>query len=181
MASPLSQSVVRCARYGAMAGLLSLVIASLPGCSHTASLQERDVQLHVAAAPDSNPDDKRRPSPVVLHVFMLRNASRFSRADYFSLAHDATGALGNDLLGQQEIILRPGEQQLLLQRMPKEATAVGFVAAFRDLPRATWRVTCQTGPARVRGWFGQWLPDPVIHMDAQLAGIRLDVRNEDTP
>lgn len=118
-------------------GLVIFLILMLAGCaSGPAPIPSKG---SIAASADVNPNPEGRPSPIVLRVFELRTADAFRNADFFSLYRDSKKVLGQDLLGQQEFELHPGETRDFKQQLPVGTRFVGVVAAFRDLDRASWR------------------------------------------
>ena len=54
--------------------------------------------------------------------------------------------LGADLLGRDEVTITPGGTQQLVKELKPGVTAIGVVAAFRDIQHANWRAT-QSPPA----------------------------------
>lgn len=129
---------------GAFFGISGL----LAGCA--AKPVESGLTLSLRAGPDVNPDARGRPSPLSVNVLVLRSASAFEAADFFSLYERAAATLGGDLLRREEFQVRPGDSQTLLLKLPPDARAVGVVAAFRDLDRSRWRAVQPVSPVGVQ-------------------------------
>lgn len=102
----------------------------------------------LAAAPRINIDARGRPTPVVLRVYLLKNASAFEGADFFSLFDREQQVLGDAVLAREEIVLKPGETRTLDARDAEGARVVGVLAAFREVDRAVWRATVPVVPNR---------------------------------
>lgn len=99
------------------------------------------VTLQLVGAADMNPDVRGRASPLALRVYALRTSSGFDNADFFALFEKDIATLGGDLIKKEEILLKPGETNTLSFVLQAEATALGILAAYRDLSRAQWRQT----------------------------------------
>jgi type VI secretion system protein VasD len=88
----------------------------------------------------SNPDGNGKPSPVVVRIYELKDASSFAKADFDKLYPEDAQVLAADLLLREERILRPGEQHVISPReVQKDTRFLAVFAAYRDLDRATWR------------------------------------------
>lgn len=97
------------------------------------------VTLQFNAAPGLNPGATGEPAPVRVRIYELKNTAVFLRSDYFALAERALATLGADLLDQDEVLLKPG-QQLNIQRNLDPATRqVGLVVGYREIDQARWR------------------------------------------
>ncbi|TBV01102.1 type VI secretion system lipoprotein TssJ [Phytopseudomonas dryadis] len=97
------------------------------------------VRLQVQASPDLNPATGGGAAPVWIHLYQLRNASGFSRADFFSLVERADATLAGDLLEHDRFVLRPGESQVKSLTLDDATRQLGVVVAYRALDRSTWR------------------------------------------
>lgn len=117
----------------------ALAGAALPGCSLFASGPAvLSAQLVVGA--QTNPDSRKRPSPVVVRVFELKASTLFEQADFVSLFEKDQAVLGAEFIGRDEMVLRPGETTPLSKKLSPDTRFIGVMAAFRDLERARWRV-----------------------------------------
>lgn len=127
-------------RWAAIAGL-----SLLAACSKDASQAEvtapaaSDVSLYFSAAAGLNPGGGGEPAPVRVRLFELKNAAAFERADYFALAERAQATLGADLIDQDEVLLRPGQQMHLRRPLDPATRQVGLVVGYREIDRAQWR------------------------------------------
>ena len=101
--------------------------------------KREDVDMHINATADVNPDMQGRPSPIILHILELNSTEQFNRLDYMSLTQPSGAAMGAELLGKNQVILQPGETKALPMELNPLTTAIGLVAGFRDIDNATWR------------------------------------------
>jgi type VI secretion system protein VasD len=99
----------------------------------------RTLQIDVRADTALNLDARDRPAPLVVRIYELRGPVAFQAADFFGLYEREQAALGNDLVGREEIQVRPGESRKLGRDLHPESRVVAVLAAYRDLERASWR------------------------------------------
>lgn len=92
-------------------------------------------------ATDVNPDARGRPSPIVLKVFLLKSASAFDSADFFSLQDKPDALLGSQLIDVDRVILRPGDTKTVRYPGNAEGRALGVVAEYRSLQTNRWKLT----------------------------------------
>ncbi|MGL4317452.1 MAG: type VI secretion system lipoprotein TssJ [Pseudomonas sp.] len=119
--------------------LLSLLVA-LGGCSSLSPYSDKTkLDLSLVASDDLNPDLQGRPSPIVVRLLELKNPSSFNNADFFSLYQRPKESLMPDLVSFEELEVRPGETRDLKLLVQPGSRYVGVVAAYRDLPEASWR------------------------------------------
>lgn len=99
------------------------------------------VELTLQAAADINPDANGQAVPVVVRVYHLASAEKFSMVDFFSLFDNDKKALGPDLISREEVTLTPGQSTTLTSTLEPKADIIGVVAAYRDIDHATWRAS----------------------------------------
>ncbi|AIR88604.1 type VI secretion system lipoprotein TssJ [Pseudomonas cremoricolorata] len=121
----------------------------LSACSKDATPQapaEQAVQLYFSAAAGLNPGASGEPAPVRVRIFELKNAAAFARADYFALAERAQQTLGSDLIDQDEVLLRPGQQLPVHRALDPSTRQIGLVVGYREIDRAQWRAVLAVPP-----------------------------------
>ena len=130
---------------GIKVGLLvvvSLAYATLAGCGGVSAPPPPTVAaLTMTAAADSNPDASGAAAPVTVRIYQLASTATFDQADFFQLYNNDQAVLGADLLGRDEVTITPGGTQQLVKELKPGVTAIGVVAAFRDIQHANWRAT----------------------------------------
>jgi type VI secretion system protein VasD len=130
---------------GIKAGLLalaSLACWALVGCGGAAPPPPPTIAaLTMKAAADINPDAGGSAAPVTVRVYQLASTTAFDQADFFQLYNNDQAVLGADMLGRDELTLTPGGTQQLVKELKPGVTAIGVVAAFRDIQHANWRAT----------------------------------------
>jgi|TARA_R100000935_G_scaffold17803_1_gene34525 type VI secretion system protein VasD len=116
------------------------VLAVLSGCSALSPNSDlTKLDLSLQGSDQLNPDLNGRPSPVVIRLLELKHPVAFENADFFSLYQRPKEALSPDLVIQEELELRPGEQRDLKLFVQDGSRYVGVLAAYRDLPESSWR------------------------------------------
>lgn len=119
--------------------LLATLLA-LAGCSALSPYSSMTkLDLSLSGSDQLNPDLNGRPSPIVLRLIELKHPVAFQSADFFSLYQRPKEALAPDLVTQEELELRPGEQRQLKLSVEPGSRYIGVLAAYRDLPETSWR------------------------------------------
>jgi len=115
-------------------------LATLGGCSALSPNSElTKLDLSLQGSDRLNPDLNGRPSPIVIRLIELKHPVAFENADFFSLYQRPKEALSPDMVVQEELELRPGEQRDLKLFVQDGSRYVGVLAAYRDLPESNWR------------------------------------------
>jgi type VI secretion system protein VasD len=101
----------------------------------------RPLKLRLAASDSLNVDASGRSLSLVVRVYKLRSPTAFLNAPYETFGNSAKEkeALADELIEGREIVLLPGQQQLINERWAREATHVGVVALFRAPASQRWR------------------------------------------
>jgi type VI secretion system protein VasD len=116
-----------------------LAAAALTGCSMFGGGGPAVLNATLVAGAQINPDARKRPSPVVVRVFELKSPTLFEQADFVSLFEKEQAVLGAELVGREEMVLRPGETKPLSKPLSPDTKFIGVMVAFRELERARWR------------------------------------------
>ena len=130
--------------WNSIPALLATVLA-LAGC---ASKPPAPATMNgtIQASAKSNPDEKKRPSPLMLRVYELKTSAAFNRADFMSLYQRDQAELASDVLGREEYVLQPGESRKFSKTLAPETRFLGVLAAYRDLEHAKWRALVAVQP-----------------------------------
>lgn len=105
------------------------------------------VNLTLKAAADVNPNGAGVASPVVVRIYQLTGTTAFAASDFFSLQQDAAGALGDELVGDESLVLAPGAVAVYARELGDDVRFLGITAAFRDLSVGKWRSFHAVPPA----------------------------------
>lgn len=105
------------------------------------------LHLTIKGGADQNPDTAGRAVPVSVRLFFLGGTGRFEAADVFALTERERATLGEDAVGSEGAIVRPGET-LTIEREMKPATKfLGVAVLFRDIDGAKWRLSHPIAPS----------------------------------
>jgi type VI secretion system VasD/TssJ family lipoprotein len=96
--------------------------------------------VRFAVAPDINEDADGRPATVDLYVMFLRDRHAFDDADFHALWKDPRARLGDDLVGDSELVVAyPGSEPYRDYDNGNGARYVGIVGIFRAWESLNWR------------------------------------------
>lgn len=121
-------------------------LASLVGCA--SAPKPVVVKMTLQASADVNPDQRGRPSPVSVKLFELKSLAAFEKADFFSLFDRERETLGAELVGRDELVLKPGDRVVQERKLAPDVQFIGVLAGFRDLERSQWRLAFPVTTAR---------------------------------
>jgi type VI secretion system protein VasD len=120
--------------------LLIISLATLTACkSAPKPPKPQIVKLTVQASPDANPDDKKRPSPIVIRIYQLKDDAAFKDAEFFALYEKEQAVLSAALISRAEFEVAPGQQQVIDYQLSPDAKFVGVAAGYHDIRNAGWR------------------------------------------
>ncbi len=128
-----------------------LLALALPGCSGFWSDElppEPRIGLSLEAALDSNPDLHGRPSPVIVRLLQLADSKRLEQVELFQSEAAAEQALGRDLLRQESLLLRPGQQQEQVFLPVPGTRFIALVVEYRNIDHAQWWAWAEIDPTR---------------------------------
>ena len=128
--------------------LVLIISAALVSCGGPQVTEIHSLQIRMNAAAEVNPDLDGRPSPIILHILELTGIDQFNRADYFALTRDDAASLGGDVLHKTEVILTPGASKQTELELNVRTSYLGFVAGYRDIDHAQWRVSQPVVPGK---------------------------------
>lgn len=86
-----------------------------------------------------NPDINGRSSPLDVHVYQLIDSKKFMQVNFFDLYNDAKLALGEDLLEERRLEIKPNQEVKIDFPDNLKSKDLGFLFAYHDLEGAKWR------------------------------------------
>ncbi|HDR9037453.1 hypothetical protein WK24_29190 [Burkholderia vietnamiensis] len=158
-----------------------LTVASLAGltilsaCASGAPKPKESIRLEltVNAQSDVNPDERGRAAPIVVRLYELKNDNAFKAADFFTLQTQDKTVLADDVVKRDELQLRPGEHRTIVKFPAPDTTAIGVIAAYRDLPNAVWR-TVYTIPALDKAWYSFSTPTLKLNVNLEAKAVKIE-------
>ncbi|OZI37326.1 type VI secretion system-associated lipoprotein [Bordetella genomosp. 10] len=145
--------------YKVLAACLAAALV-LGACASTARRVAVPYAISFTADAQVNPDANGRPSPIQITVYELKSASTFKARDYFALQSNPQAALGAELLNTDQIILQPGQTEVIKHAGNVDAGAIGIVASYRDLEDSQWRLTVPLPEAENTNIYKFWQFSP---------------------
>lgn len=134
--------VLKRALTSAAFGTAALAVALfLAGCAGASPPKPTTASAVLAVAPDANPDETGRASPVVVRVYELKQADAFNSAGYFALMEHEQATLGDSLVHREEFELSPGETRTLTLDIPPGVRYLAAIAGYRQIRSATWKAS----------------------------------------
>jgi type VI secretion system protein VasD len=118
------------------------LLAGLAGChsgAPPAQPKTLDVRVTIQAAVDLNPNQYGRASPVLLHVYQLREAAKFQNADFEAATARAESTFGSEVVRREEQMIAPNSTTELHLKIQPEARLLGVIAEYIDQSNAQWR------------------------------------------
>lgn len=152
-------------------------VAALGGCVGSAPKSEVKeplrFELRVGALPGVNPDDRGRAEPIAVRIYALKNANAFNEADFFTLQNRDKTVLADDLVNRDEFVLRPGEHRTIVGPFDPATTAIGVLAAYRDLPNSVWRAVYSIPSTRETAWYRFSKPKLKLAIDLDANAVKI--------
>lgn len=102
--------------------------------------------LDINASARLNPNANGTPSPLVVRIYELTDTGSFTRTGFHPLYQDDRAALGSEMVGREELLMRPGGQQTLEKTLGPNTASIGVLAAYRNLDGVRWRATVPVIP-----------------------------------
>lgn len=158
----------------ALACVVSLV-AALSACASGDPKPKEAVRLEmtVNALATVNPDDRGRAAPIVMRIYELRNDGAFKAADFFTLQNNDKTVLADDVVKRDQLEMRPGEHQTIARKVDPATTAIGVLAAYRDLPNSVWRTVYTLPTAPDAAWYRFSTPKLKLTVDLDTNAVRV--------
>lgn len=141
---------------GLSTSLISLCLLFLSGCTAINSGVggylglDTDLKLTFEVDADSNPDERKKPSPVFVRLYELKSTKMFNKSDFIDIYERDQEALGADLIAVQKLRrLTPGEQRIDSFVLDPATRYVALYAEFLRYKDSTYRVVIPVVPNNV--------------------------------
>jgi type VI secretion system protein VasD len=114
----------------------ALLCSFLLGCSTSSP---SSFSLSFNSGKEINPDVNGRPSPLDIHIYQLASTKKFTQASFFEVYHDAKAALGDDLLEENRMELKPQQVSKLEMTPHPQANHIGLLFAYHAIKKNEWK------------------------------------------
>ena len=117
----------------------------LGGCSHSPTPtppcpDPEPLHLALFGSERLNPGDRGEPLATVVRIYQLKRPDKLSDATFDQLLDNDKTALGEDLVGMQEVTLHPAERLDPPVQRKDEVQYLAVVGLFRQPAGTSWRV-----------------------------------------
>ena len=133
--------------------LTSLLAATAAGCSwgdREETPPDTVARISLIAMDDVNPNVAGAPSPIVVVFYELAEPQAFDGAEFNQLFYDDGSSLGSDVKARLELRVEPGQIIRMNRVLDPETRYLGFVAGYREIEDAQWRIVADVAPATTR-------------------------------
>ena len=133
--------------------LASFLVATAAGCSWGDREEEPPdtvARLTLIAMDDVNPNVAGVPSPIVVVYYELAEPQAFEGAEFNQLFYDDGSTLGSDVKARLEFRVEPSQIIRTNRVLDTETRHIGFVAGYREIEDAEWRILADVVPASTR-------------------------------
>lgn len=125
---------------GHIARLLCLPLLFLPLLACNNQPKPTILTVQYDASTDLNPDIYGKPAPLVVAMYQLKSVADLEDRDFYSLDKNNGDVLGEALVAKDQVEIRPNQTLTLNEKLSPEANHIAFVASYRDIDNATWRL-----------------------------------------
>lgn len=154
-------------RWPAALAALGIVLV-MSACSSSGGIVDRTLQtvglreaapegpqvlpVELMAGNNLNAGTGTRGLALVVKTYQLRDSRRFEQAPYEAFLDDSRerAALGDDLVAVNEVVVAPGQRQVLQERLGDGAAVLGVVALFQAPAANRWRFAFDPQDASAR-------------------------------
>ena len=131
----------------------SVVFVAMAGCSwgdREEPPPDTVARLTLIAMDDVNPNVAGVPSPIVVVFYELAEPQAFEGAEFSQLFYDDGSTLGTDVRERLEFRVEPGQIIRTGRVLDPETRHLGFVAGYREIEGAQWRLLADVEPETAR-------------------------------
>ena len=133
--------------------LVSLLVAAVAGCSwgdEETEPPDTVAKLTLVAVDDLNPNVAGDPSPIVVVLYELAEPQAFDGAQFSQLFYDDGTKLAGEGRARLEFRIEPGQILETTRVLGPGTRHLGFVAGYREIERAKWRIRTEIEPSSTR-------------------------------
>jgi len=147
----LAFGLAGCASSGGIGKAVNRTLESIGIKEGDGKPEERLIPLRLYAGDNLNAGNGDRALAAVVKVYHLRDANRFERAPFDAFLDETREreVLADDLISVNEVVLTPGAQHEIEERLGPDAGVIGVVALFRAPAANRWRLAFDSRYKRV--------------------------------
>ncbi|MFV8800995.1 type VI secretion system lipoprotein TssJ [Yersinia sp. LJYL362] len=159
---------------------VTLVVLLVMACSSKPQPEVVDkLSVELTTAKDINPNDKGVANPLRITVYTLKSMDEFKSSDFFTITQEITPSLKEQMEKVYDGIMLPNETKKIELTLNSEITAIGVVAAYREIEQAEWKAVISPLPKKpVRPWYkklwsGKQQNDPGVKVSVERLSISI--------
>ncbi|MFJ3458570.1 type VI secretion system lipoprotein TssJ [Scandinavium goeteborgense] len=157
--------------------LYLVVVILLQACSSSEKNSgTKNILVNLVSTPQTNLDNKGQATPINVTVYQLKSADNFQNSDYFTLVEGNDALLSNDIVKFDSVILKPGEMRVMNIIPQADVTALGFIAAFREIDSADWQKIYILNTEDTRAWYQKMRSKKTIKLDVNFEGLAISLK-----
>lgn len=174
------RKIIFCSNKNISRFFVAIVSLLIIGCGSTPQPETVEkLTVAMVMAKDINPNEKGVGNPLKIAVYSLKNSDEFVSSDFFSITEDITPSLQEQMVKVYEGILLPQQTKKINLVLNRDITAIGVVAAYRDIEQAEWKTVIYPLPEkRAQPWYssfwsGKPLQDPIVQVNVDRLSISI--------
>ncbi|CNJ42793.1 type VI secretion system lipoprotein TssJ [Yersinia aldovae] len=159
---------------------VALVTLLVMACSSKPQpTQVEKLSVELTTAKNINPNDKGVANPLRISVYTLKSPDEFKSSDFFTITEEGTPSLKEQMEKVYDGIMLPNETKKIELTLNSEITAIGVVAAYREIEQAEWKAFISPLPKkRVQPWYKKLWPgkpssDPGVKVRVERLSISI--------
>lgn len=159
---------------------VALVTLLIMACSSKPQPEQVDkLVVEITTAKNINPNDKGVANPLRIFVYTLKNKDEFKSSDFFTITEESTPSLKEQMEKVYDGIMLPNETKKIELTPNSEITAIGVVAAYREIEQAEWKAVINPLPKkRAQPWYknlwsGKPEQDPIVEVRVERLSISI--------
>ena len=138
--------------------ILALIVAAVASCDTLNTKiggvfnADTDLYLTITADSDVNPDDNKRPSPLIVRMYELKDTKKFSKTNFIDMFEKDTESLGDEMVDKQRLRhIEPGEVREVKFVLNKDTKYVGLFAEFLRYRKSKYKLVFPVAQTNVVG------------------------------
>ncbi|CNH99156.1 type VI secretion system lipoprotein TssJ [Yersinia pekkanenii] len=157
--------------------LVTLLVMACSSKPQPAEVEKLVVEL--TTTKDINPNDKGVANPLRISVFTLKSMDEFKSSDFFTITEESTPSLKEQMDKVYDGIMLPNETKKIELTLDSGITAIGVVAAYREIEQAEWKAVINPLPKkRIEPWYkklwsGKQQDVPIVKVHVERLSISI--------
>lgn len=160
--------------------IVAMASLSLIACSWSSKTETvNNITVEMSTAKDINPNDQGVGNPLRIMIYALKSPDEFTNSDFFTITEENTPSLQQQMEKVYDGIVVPNKKKKIDLMPNNDITAIGVIAAYRDIEKAEWKAVISPLPEkRVQPWYKRLLSwkkpsAPVVKVNVERLSISI--------